>query len=78
MHLTNQNDNLDKLGMAESIIHQDLITMQKNQIFTATVSSIYCLVTHLEILILSSGAGAGNKKIDLYIKPLTRSHHCVP
>lgn len=29
MHLTNQNDNLDKLGMAESIIQHNLITMQK-------------------------------------------------
>lgn len=29
MHLTNQNDNLDKLGMAECIIQQYLIIMQK-------------------------------------------------
>lgn len=77
MHLSNQNDNVDKLDCKvyySAISHY----YAKNQIFTATVSSIYCLVTHLEILILSSGAGAGNKKIDLYIKPLTSSHHCVP
>lgn len=29
MHLTNQNDNLDKLEMAECIIQQYLIIMQK-------------------------------------------------
>lgn len=32
MHLTNQNDNLDKLGMAECIIQQYLIIMQKSDI----------------------------------------------